>query len=109
MSVYVDAIKMAGKKHNMAPMWKMMKNVDIDEPTSFLDREHLGCTQRELKPNQSIIDEHRNMFESRISAGATEKLPITSQAKTVAWSYDMEGHYWQTRKWNSFTKFQVFA
>ena len=34
------------------------------------------------------------MFESRISAGATEKLPGREQlhAKTVALSYDTEGH-----------------
>ena len=34
------------------------------------------------------------MFESRISAGATEKLPGWDKfhAKTVAWSCDMEGH-----------------
>ena len=37
-SLHVDDIKMAGKKQNMASMWKeMMKSVDIDEPTSFLD------------------------------------------------------------------------
>ena len=34
------------------------------------------------------------MFEPRISVGATEKLPGWEKlhAKTVAWSYDMEGH-----------------
>ena len=34
------------------------------------------------------------MFDFRISAGATEKLPRwnTLRAKTSAWSYDMEGH-----------------
>ena len=38
LSVHVDDIGMAGKKHNLAPMWKkLMKNVDIHEPTSFLD------------------------------------------------------------------------
>ena len=32
-----DDIKKAGKQQNMAPMWKkLMKNVDIDEPTTFL-------------------------------------------------------------------------
>ena len=33
------------------------------------------------------------MYESRISAGATEKLPDSgeSNAKAIAWSYDMEG------------------
>ena len=31
---------MAGKKQNLAPMWKkLMRDVDIDEPTSFLDHE----------------------------------------------------------------------
>ena len=36
----------------------------------------------------------KKMFESRIPAGATEKLPWWwgPHAKTVAWSYDMEGH-----------------
>ena len=34
------------------------------------------------------------MFESRISAGATDKLPgwQKSHAQSAAWSYDMEGH-----------------
>ena len=34
------------------------------------------------------------MFESRITAGATEKLPGWEKlhAKTVTWTYDMEGH-----------------
>ena len=53
---------MTGKKQTMAPMWKkMMKNVDIDKPTLFLDRVKLGCTQRECKPHETNI-------ESRISA-----------------------------------------
>ena len=41
LTVYVDDIKMAAKKQNMAPMWKkLMKNVDFDEPTSFLDHKN---------------------------------------------------------------------
>ena len=48
LSVYVDDIKMAGRRQNMAPMWKkLLKNVDLEEPTSFLDHVCLGCTQRE--------------------------------------------------------------
>ena len=71
-----------------------MKDVDIEEPTSFLDHVYLGCTQRECKPNEKIIRQYNKMFESRISAGATEKLPgwDKPRAKTSAWSYDMEGH-----------------
>ena len=59
----------------MAPLWKKsMKLVDLDEPTSFLDHIFLGCTQRECKPNEIMIEEYTKMFESRISAGASEKL-----------------------------------
>ena len=32
------------------------------------------------------------MFESRISAGATESIGEKHHAKTLTWSYDMEGH-----------------
>ena len=32
------------------------------------------------------------MFESRISAGATEKLPCSENLSISSWSYDMEGH-----------------
>ena len=71
-----------------------MKNVDTEEPTSFLDHVYLGCTQREHRPNEQIIGQYNKMFESRISAGATEKLRgwDKPRAKTSPWSYDMEGH-----------------
>ena len=52
-----------------------MKYVDLDESTSFLDHVYLGCTQRECEPNEIIIEQYSEMFESRISAGANEKLP----------------------------------
>ena len=32
------------------------------------------------------------MFESRISAGATENLPCSKNLRISSWSYDMEGH-----------------
>ena len=44
----------------------------LDTSSSFLDHVYLGCSQRECKPIDRIIDEYRKMFESRISAGATE-------------------------------------
>ena len=74
-----------------------MKNVDIGEPTSFLDHVHLGCTQRECKPNDIIFERFPKMFESRISVGATKKVARMGEIskkkkKTVAWSFDMEEH-----------------
>ena len=32
------------------------------------------------------------MFESRISAGRTEKRPCSENLRICSWSYDMEGH-----------------
>ena len=74
--------------------------VDLDEPTSFFDHVYLGCTQRECKPSEIIIDEYRKMFKSRIAAAATEKITRCEppHAKMVAWSYDMEGHA-QMMRW----------
>ena len=79
----------------------LMKNVDIDEPTSFLDHVHLGCTQRACKPNQTDIEQYTKMFESRISSGASEKLPGWQKphAQTVASSYDMAGHAQKCVEW----------
>ena len=70
LSVYVDDIKLAGKKQNLDPMWKLLnKEVDLGEPTSFLDHVYLGCTQRQCEISKDIVDNYRTMFESRISAG----------------------------------------
>ena len=68
-SEYMDDIKMAGTKQNMAPMRKkLMKDVDRDEPTSILDHLYFGCTQRECKPNETIVERYTKMLEVRISA-----------------------------------------
>ena len=41
-----------------------------------------------------LLKKHKELFESRISAGAIEKLPGWAKlhAKTETWSYEMEGH-----------------
>ena len=85
--------KNAGKKQNLDPMWKVLnKEVDLGELTSFLDHVYLGCTQRQCEISKDIVDNYRTMFESRISAGVTEKLPFHQNLRISSWSYDMEGH-----------------
>ena len=74
-----------------------MEDVDLGEPTSFLDHVYLGCTQRECQISKDIVAHYRDMFDSRISAGAKEKLPTRASGKPDAetissWSYDMDGH-----------------
>ena len=93
LSVFVDDIKLVGKKQNINPMWKVLnKKVDLGEPTSFLDHVYLGCTQRQCQISKDIVDNHRTMFESRISAVRTDKLPYSENFRISSWSYDMEGH-----------------
>ena len=74
-------------------MWKVLnKEVDLGEPTSFFHHVNLGCTQRQCEISKDIVDNYRTMFDSRISAGATEKLPFSENLRMSSWSYDMEGH-----------------
>ena len=53
---------------------------------------NLGCAQRQCEISKDIVDNYRTMFESRISAGATEKLPYSENLRISSWSYDLEGH-----------------
>ena len=90
LSENVDLIKMTERQQNTAPMWKkLMELVDLDKPTSYLE-----CTQRECKPNEDIVNRKKKCSNHECLLGATLKLPEWQKphAKTVAWSYDMEGH-----------------
>ena len=55
---------------------------------------YFGCTQRECQTSKDIVDNYRNMFESRISVGAMEKLSVSekSDAGISSWSFDVGGH-----------------
>ena len=92
-SVYVDDIKLAGKKQNINSMWKVLnKEVDLGETTSFVDHVYLGCTQRPCEISKDIVDNYRTMFESLISAGKTEKVPYSENLRISSWSYDTDCH-----------------
>ena len=106
----------------MAPLWKnLMKNVDLEEPTSLLDHVYLGCTQRECKLNEIIIEQYREMFESRISATATEKNYQEVKSLTqnrlrgpATWKDMLKNALkdtanWQTKRRSNRTQFQRLA
>ena len=47
--------KLAGKRQNIDPMWKVLhKEVDLGEPTFFLDNVYLGCTQRQCEISKDM-------------------------------------------------------
>ena len=96
LSVYVDDIKLAGKKQNLDPMWKILnKDVDLGEPTSFLDHVYMGCTQRECRISNDIVTNHRDMCESRISAGAKENYTLELQGNLMQKSYRLGLSTWK--------------
>ena len=119
LSVYVDDIKLAGKKQNLDPMWKVLnKEVDLGEPTSFLDHVYLGCTQRQCEISKDTVDNYRTMFESRISAGGVEKLPVPQNLRIQhgqrTWLVMQRSVWndivsWQTRRLNNSTKYLLRA
>ena len=111
--------EMAGKKQNLDPMWKLLnKEVDLGEPTHFLDHVYLGCTQRQCEISKDIVDNDRTMFQSRISAGRVEKLPFLKifvfLHGLMIW-LDMQRSVWndivslQTRRLNNSTKYLLHA
>ena len=53
LSVYVDDIKMAGRTENVKPTWKtLMKDVDLEEPISFLDQVFFGLYSKRMYTKQ---------------------------------------------------------
>ena len=82
-----------GKKQNLDPMWKVLnKEVDLGEPTSFLDHVYLGCTQRQCEVSKDIVDNYRTMFRIANFCGGLEKLPFPQNLRISSWSDDMVGH-----------------
>ena len=74
-------------------MWTLLhKEVDLGEPTSYQYHVYLGCTQRQCQISKDILDNHRTMFEPRISAECTRKTPCSENLRISSWSYDTEGH-----------------
>ena len=55
------------------------------ESMLILDHVYLGCTQRECKPNEGLIDEYRKIIDGRISGGASEKLPELENMVQTLW------------------------
>ena len=55
------------------------------ESMLILDHVYLGCTQRECKPNEGLIDEYRKIIDWRISGGASEKLPELENMVQTLW------------------------
>ena len=86
--------------------------------TSFLDHVYLGCTRRQCEISKDVVDNYRTMFESRISAGATENYHArkiwVSLRGLLIWKVMPRSVWndivsWQTRRLNNSTKYELHA
>ena len=101
-------------------MYLWMFDVDLGEPTSFLDHVYLACTQRECKTSKDIVDNCRDSFESSMSAGGVENCFIQVNLKQtfppglMIWRVMQRNVWndivsWKTKRLNNYTKAQHHA
>ena len=118
--MYVDDIKLAGKKHNIDPMWKALNKGNVlGQPTSFLDHVYLGCTQRQCEIIKDIVDNYRTMFLNREFQRGEQKsfhslrIFVLLHGPTIwkvmprnVWNVIVS---WQTGRLNNSTKYRLHA
>ena len=113
--------KLAGKKQNIDPMWKVLnKEVDLGEPTSFLDHVYLECTPRQCEVSKDIFDnygKYSNFFVVLRSGGSCQK-----KCGTILWAGKQDDsttlqsinsmhwwHHFKEENWNPWEDCQKYA
>ena len=114
LSVYVDDIKFAGKKQNLDPMWKVLnKEVDLGEPTSFLDHVYLGMPNKPRYCGQ--LQNHVRIANFRGWSREKHSLKIFVFLHGLKTWLVMQRNVWndivswQTRRHNNSTKYLLHA
>ena len=101
-------------------MWKLLnKEIDLGEPTSFLDHVYLGCTQRRCEISKDIVDKYRSMFRIQDFRRNNGKnchawkprifLHGPTTWKVMAGSAWNDTANWRTKLQNNCTKYQLHA
>ena len=117
--MYVDDIKLDGKKQNLDPMWKVLnKEVDFGEPTSFLDHVFLGVLNDSLKSAKILFTITDSCSNPEFQQGLRKKLrarknwvflrgpTIWKVMSRSVWNVFVN---WQTRLLNNFIRYQLHA
>ena len=64
LSVYVDDLMMVGKKSILGPLrTRLQKDIDLEDPTPFLNHVCVGCTQREQQLIMKQVNPEPIYFE----------------------------------------------
>ena len=81
LSVHVDDVKLGGKKQNLDPMWKVRnKEVDLGEPTSFLDHVYLGWRHRQCEISKRYCGQLQNHVRIANFCGWSREITIPSKS-----------------------------
>ena len=84
-------------------MEEIEKNFDLDEPTSFLDHENLGCTQR----GEFLLEELKNYQDgTNLTQRRFRGLTIWKDMLEHPWNGFAN---WQTRRQSNFSRSQDLA
>ena len=119
LSVYVDDIKLAGKKQNMNPMWKVPnKEVDMGEPTFFLIMYTWDALEDNVKFRKDTVDKNMTILNPKFPQ---EQRKITMLGKSsnffivlMIWRVMQRNVWsdvvrWQAERLNNSTQYQLRA
>ena len=83
LSVYVDDIKLAGKKHNIDPMWKLLnKEVDLGETNIFPGSRILGMHSTTMPNKQRYCRQLQNHVRIANFRGENRETAIPSKSSS---------------------------
>ena len=81
------------RNKKLIPMWKVLKEVDLGEPTSFLDHVFLGLHSKTMRNKQRYCGQLQNHVRIANSSGESREITIPFKILRISsWSYDMAGH-----------------
>ena len=82
LSIYVDDIKLAGIKENLAPMWKLLgSKLDLDPPTLMIGQVYLGCGQEATVLDTKVLHDTHLRWKYITSANTADDATILQQLR----------------------------
>ena len=86
-------MKLAGKKQNIDPMWKLLnKEVDLGKPTSFLIVYTWDALKDNVKQAKILWTITEPCLNPELPRGEQKSFHTLRIVVFSSWSYDMEGH-----------------
>ena len=77
----------------MGPTWEtLQKEIDLADPTPFIDQVYLGCTQREAKVDPHVVQSKNELFTQLTRTRETREADDKFQTKEhICWERSLLG------------------